>query len=338
MSQNRVHQPISSTFTGIDILKFILAVLVVNVHVHGIDDLLKKMVGINLHPLNSIPVSTFFLISSFFLFRKIHVATRPLGVFLHFMKRVVVLYVVWIVVWTPYYILHRTYYFNTGLAGVGQLVNDFLFTDVFANSWFFGALIVGMALVYFLSRIMSDKVWWMIPTALFVYCRLSSILPDDYHALLSWYMDHTGASPTLSFPYATFWIMLGYHFAKPGWEKRLRSIHSPWRWAAMAVAVMGCWVADAYTVVSHPLAAVLIFVAFLNWNPGIGKNRSLWLRHSSIILYTTHGSIEKILRVFLGFHAGMLSYAITLFVSILIAYVLISLSQKRGFRWLRYAY
>ena len=106
----------------------------------------------------------------------------------------------------------------------------------------------------------------------------------------------------------------------------------------MAVAVMGCWVTDAYTVVSHPLAAVLIFVAFLNCNPGIGKNRSLWLRHSSIILYTTHGSIEKILRVFLGFHAGMLSYAITMFVSILIAYMLISLSQKRGLRWLRYAY
>ncbi|MGM9868621.1 MAG: hypothetical protein ACI30R_03200, partial [Sodaliphilus sp.] len=84
MSQSRAHHSTSSPFTGIDILKFILAVLVVNAHVHGIDELLETTVGINIKPLNSILVATFFLISSFFLFRKIHISNRPLGIFLHF--------------------------------------------------------------------------------------------------------------------------------------------------------------------------------------------------------------------------------------------------------------
>lgn len=109
------------------------------------------------------------VISSFFFFRKVRSLTttkeknRQL---LMFEKRTLFLYLFWIVVQLPYIIYLRKYSFP--YLGISMLKDIFL-GETFIASWFLGAMIVGMPIVYGVNRQWARNVIVLIISVIYVY-------------------------------------------------------------------------------------------------------------------------------------------------------------------------
>ncbi len=327
----------ASMLKGIDVVKFIMALLVMEIHLQATNVLPSAIREWCIRPLLLIPVPVFFVISSFFLFKKLHTTTSPLSVLIKFLRRIVALYAFWIVAWTPYLIAKKAYYF-TGIEGATQFLTDVLFGEVFGNSWFFGALIMGSIVVYAVSRCLNDKIWWLLPCALFAYLQTVPLLPDSATAPVVWY-SHVAHSPYLSFPYSIIWITAGYYLAKPGVMSWLKVHTAPWWiWTLTIVSISATGLGTVVSVFTLPLAVTATFSAFFFWQPSISATTSKWLRNTSIIIYVLHGGIEKIFRIYLHFEHGPLLYLLILAICLTLATLIISLSQKKGFKWLHAAY
>lgn len=328
---------------GLDAGKFIMALLVMEIHLQATSVLPSVIREWCVKPLLTLPVPVFFLISSYLFFKKVHSVAQPWTALGKFLKRLFLLYGFWIVAWAPYAIAKKPYYFS-GIDGIGAFLTDFFFGAVFGNSWFFGALIVGTTIVFMLSRFLNDRVWWAIPAAVFAYFRLVPILPPEATSPVDWYFNHI-ISPYLSFPYNLQWITLGYYLSKPKATAWLKRANTSWRWPSViaCIAVLNLvnisqTVGFTCSIITFPLAAIALFTAFFNWQPRISAGTSKWLRNASIIIYVLHGNIEKIFRIYFHFDHGPLLYALILAISLSAAYLIIALSQKPRLRWLRLAY
>ena len=195
---------------GIDLLKFIMSIIIVGVHSCVFEMLAKDYFGVLINNISNVCVPTFFVISSFFFFRKVRSLTttkeknRQL---LMFEKRTLFLYLFWIVVQLPYIIYLRKYSFP--YLGISMLKDIFL-GETFIASWFLGAMIVGMPIVYGVNRQWARNVIVLIISVIYVYMYTYSILPESWQQPYLWYRVHVG-SLILSFWRGMFWMMLGYY-------------------------------------------------------------------------------------------------------------------------------
>lgn len=80
MLQNRI-------ISGLDVMKFVMAILIDDVHVKGYLLFPIPIQNNLIHPTESLTVPTFFVISSFLFFRKTRDAAHQLRLVLHFAKR-----------------------------------------------------------------------------------------------------------------------------------------------------------------------------------------------------------------------------------------------------------
>ena len=326
----------SKLFKGLDVLKFIMALLVMEIHLGATRALPDAVELWCIKPLLAVPVPVFFLISSYFFFKKVHQEPESWTVLRHFLKRIVLLYSFWVVAWLPYLIAKKPY-FSNGIDGVYHFFIDYFFGAVFGNSWFFGALIVGTTIIYLFSRYVSDKVWWILPTALFAYFRFVPILSQEATMPVMWYSDHI-INPYISFPYNLFWIMLGYYISKPRAIELIQKVTTPYRWIFIIIGIASINLGHICSIVTLPFAVIAIFVAFFNWSPDISAEKSKWIRNSSILIYVMHGNLEKVFRIYFHFDHGPLLYLSVLVICISLSAIIIYLSHQRHFKWLRNAY
>lgn len=326
----------SPLFKGLDVLKFIMALLVMEIHLGATRALPDVMELWCIKPLLAVPVPVFFLISSFFFFKKVHQEPESWSTLKKFLKRIIILYSFWVVAWLPYLITKKPYFCN-GIEGISRFFIDFFFGEVFGNSWFFGALIVGTTIIYLFSRWLSDKLWWIIPSVLFAYFRLVPILSQEATMPVMWYSDHI-INPYISFPYNLFWIMLGYYLSKPRAIELIQKFTTPYRWLFIIIGIASINLGHACSIVTLPFAVMAIFVAFFNWTPCISIEHSKWVRNASILIYVLHGNLEKVLRVYFHFEHGPLLYLSEVAICTTIAALIIYLSRQRHFKWLRHAY
>lgn len=90
----------NNVICGFDVLKFLMALMIVAVHARAfVEPHLSKIMA----PLMNVSVPLFFILSSFFLFRKILETDRIESV-IRFLKRTSTLYVFWLIVNIPLYL------------------------------------------------------------------------------------------------------------------------------------------------------------------------------------------------------------------------------------------
>lgn len=153
---------------GIDLMKFLMAIVIVSIHVE-----FSKVIGPSYIPFQDCAVPVFFVFSSYFFFKKMRfVRGREIWRSLfRYEKRVNKLYLFWIVVLSPsiLYVWHREYLELPVWQAIGSFVKNYFFAYEFGASWFLGALIVGMPIVLLLTKMLSDKLVWVIPFAIYIY-------------------------------------------------------------------------------------------------------------------------------------------------------------------------
>lgn len=192
---------------GLDILKFSLAIVVISLHA-GVGTGASVPWGGWIDNLQHLAVPCFFLISSLLFFRKVFFNTderSQWSALWRYEKRLAILYLSWQVVLMPVTLKTHSY-ISSGLWGAVLYLKDMLFSYTFPASWFFGALIVAMPIVF----LMRNRRTVLLSTAVLLYLLF---ITDSFH--ISWLQDVYNwyktrfANPRLSFPEAFVWLSLG---------------------------------------------------------------------------------------------------------------------------------
>ncbi len=153
---------------GADLLKYLMAICVVAMHT-------QLFSGV-LYPITRLAVPVFFLLSGYFFFSKQKTLDSRESE-KHFkarIKRIVQLYSFWFVVLLPLTVYIRKYYQGGVVPVLLRLTKDILFNSTFQASWYLSATVIGLAVVYFLSKKLGNMPLIVIGALFYVPALLSS--------------------------------------------------------------------------------------------------------------------------------------------------------------------
>ena len=321
---------------GLDVMKFIMAFLIVDIHVKGYlitPPIIQQYIIL---PIEGLAVPEFFIISSFLFFSKMRRSNNDPQVLFHFWHRLVLLYLFWTIVWSPIILMQKPY-LHEGAGSLLHFVLDFFFGNTFDASWFLGALIVGVPIVFGLSKILEERMVWILPFLVYIYLHYHTRLPAAWQVPYNFY--NSFKDPNLAFPGGLLWIAIGYHLSNEHIVNRIASIRNGYFWVALLVGLI------SYSVGIFPMyllivCVTLLFMAAYTWKLPT-ENLMIYkrLRAYSILFYVIHDSFKKIPKyLFSNIHNGPLLYVITLIVCWLSSEFIIRMRNVRGFHWLKYAY
>lgn len=336
-----------------DYLKFILAIMVVLIHNSA-----PKF----FYPWLRLAVPLFFIMTGYFLFGKISACN---GVFSDerkcvgaFVKRNLTLYLFWFTV-----LLVPTLYFKDFYShNIFIFLRSLLFESTFMSSWYIMACILAAPLIYFLSRKLSNQVLFIISLFIYVVICLWSAhfyLFDNLPAIQNFanhYVEIFGV-PYGSFPVAIFWIVCGKCFADGSFDRILTHL-SPSRKAILLVICAALlyleWrvsckfsnsvTSDCYFFLAPVSILIFRYISDIHIAP---TSRSLYLRHSSTIIYALHGTVlhgggyllaQRLSELTSARFGIIVGFIFTLLICFVVCFLIQRLEKVKGLGWLRYAH
>ena len=301
------HSYIQEGGVRFDILKFVLAMLIVVLH-SGIAPRWT-------HPVLRLAVPLFFMMTSYFFHLKLKGAVDNNSrkeCLRKYVTRNAHLYLFWSIALLPCVVLLHSSWFNDGF--VNALIN-------IVKSFFIAFLIY-----------------------------LVALLDSNYGGLLSEQarnqLNILGIRHALNLPAAMIWMVIGKVFAEKPFILSNKPLYS-------MLVVSGLLYFVEFFIIEHfgwsihtdcflmsiPLC-ILIFIA-IGQSADFNCKYALWLRKSSVIVYCTHFTIIRLLRL-VSLHVlwlpGLAIYGITLIICLFVAGLIIYLSENTHLKILRKAY
>ena len=340
-----------------DLVKFILAIFVAAIHLISFDRI--GVVGKLVFPVLRTAVPLFFMISAYFFFDKINRTPKEshLSILRKTLLRNTELYLFWLIV-LFYEVNNYRGYFKSGfLNGLKVLVWEFLFGTTFTASWYIMATIIGLAVIYGLSRMVSNK--WLLAFGGLAYTLC--VLMTNYgnlplireHIMWPvWKLPLTWV-PYNSFPVSFLWLAMGKCFAD---NKEMLYLGKK---SAQLLSIFAAGIllyveqfliiklhsdfrSDCYFMLV-PLCG-LIFSLILHLKLVIHGAKKL--RAFSTITFCLHATLaETIVAVLSKF--GLMNwsfrYSVLKWFAILVlcgvaTLMILGLERRKGFRWLRFAH
>lgn len=323
--------------SGFDLLKFLMALVIINIHLRLNTYASGTHFMIAWNYINELAVPIFFVLSSFFLFKKMRLGTHSENKknLINYEVRLTKLYLFWIVALSPI-ILYSWHpeYLDSPLMGMALFVKNFFFAYEFGASWFFGALLLGVPLVYITGRIFNEKNALVL--SLVVYIYLYCDIDEKY--LIQLYTEIL-RTPRLSFPAGLFWLSVGAilsHDKIMSFVVRNKLKH--FISGGVIFIILGIFFHHYDYLFRIPTVLCIIF-SF--WKINI-RNMELCkkMRIYSIHFFCLHYSIIVCLQqfpslyfdnvIFLGFETIILCY--------MISNLIIYAKQLKKMSWLKYSY
>ena len=322
-----------------DIVKFVLSLLVLAIH-----STLYPMV---LYPWLRIAVPLFFMMSSFFVFSKLYAvpADQHKKILTKFVVRNLQLYLCWFFILLPIRaILRWKTYLSAGiLKTVLITLRNFLFGSTFTASWFIMATIIGVLIIYFLSKFLrNDFFVFVISFAAFCVVTLASsyekVIADTFvSTAIDGYINIFGGL-VCSFPAALFWVFIGKLFA----EQKIKiksislliilmicsciSLFIEWKFV---MSLDGSYNNDSYFMLA-PLC-ILIFLGIEKIKPLYWKS-SVYFKRASTIIYVTHGTllsvVFKLTSIVFKTSTPLMSFVFT-FIGCITIYIFVEIAIKK---------
>lgn len=161
----------------IGLCKFIMAVLVVAIHVEPFTENAAFYYN---NCLARIADPMFFTLSAYFLFDKLVASNWDANIFIKQIKRLFQYYGIWLIVYSPV-ILSRTWVRCDSIpAFFWEVVRQIFLTGPYGALWFLPALILGLILTYMLGRFVSPRMCMLLSLPFF----LLSVLEMEYTVLV----------------------------------------------------------------------------------------------------------------------------------------------------------
>lgn len=313
----------------IDILKVLLAIGVVLIHSLPVTD----SVSINsfLYSICRIGVPLFFCFSGFFY--------KGASIF-HFVKRVLLLYVFWIIVQFPL-VLNQF----TSLTLL-QAIQKIVFVSTFPISWYLTSLIWCALLINVFHRFKPLTIFFI---AAFLYVMCVTEFGWYYNVFQgTWIEEFNGIYKVIfysikySFPQGFVFFVIGYY--GKSWMRLNKTIV-----CLLLIVGLLCYAAESIflydksalestvSMFSLPLLIFSIFVFILKSCKATHYIKAGRLcRNVSTLIYLAHPVLLIMLSKYCGL-MGLSRFIVTILLFIPLSYAYFSLKKYKYFKWLKYA-
>lgn len=345
-TEKRINQ--SDNFNAIDIGKFVAAILVMFIHCKKLfyNEVLNLVV-INIICRYAVPF--FFVATGFFFFRKLKYVDGKIekdkenfSFFINYEKRIVILYLVWSAVYCGL----RYYDYCKNFWGQYNFIKDFLvdftISESYYHMWYLLSMIFAVPVIYFLLRFIKIKYVCIITLLLYIV----EVLVYGYNwipqiAVFSAIVDKThifGVALLRTVPL----ILIGLFClnSKLNFKKRIVGlivcvILNVFEILMLYVVTNGTG-RYSYIFTTLPLA-FFIFGVVSEIKVNCNKNICIYLRKSSTIVYCIHPLVYFFIER-IEFVSSWINFCISLAICMMFASIIIWLSSKRVFNFLKYLY
>ncbi len=356
-------------YRAIDIAKFVMAILVVAIHVRPFtgqtafvyDDIIARIAD----PL-------FFQITAFLFFEKIFaqisgdlrqgMSWRMLG---HYMKRILALYTAWFVIYAPV-VLPRTWQECGNIRGMLlALLKKYWLSGYYGAMWFMTALLLAMPLVFILTKYLGSRLclllsapWFLLTVARMEYCsitdgwQVAGYFDSAIYGIFGWY----GNGLTYGFFFCALGMWIAYKRTLGGQKNDSRDFALPSLISFLLLIIESYVIRDKGLGQSFGAMFFLIPTSYflLQWLLNVdfwekpGEKARIWtdqicahMRRLSILIFTIHYGVMEGLQYMVGKYTTYVWNATVLYFVVLVVTIvlaeLILLAQKK-IKWLYILY
>lgn len=356
-------------YRAIDIAKFVMAILVVAIHVRPFtgqtafvyDDIIARIAD----PL-------FFQITAFLFFEKIFAQISGdlrqgmswcmLG---HYMKRILALYTAWFVIYAPV-VLPRTWQECGNIRGMLlALLKKYWLSGYYGAMWFMTALLLAMPLVFILTKYLGSRLclllsapWFLLTVARMEYCsitdgwQVAGYFDSAIYGIFGWY----GNGLTYGFFFCALGMWIAYKRTLGEQKNDSRDFALPSLISFLLLIIESYVIRDKGLGQSFGAMFFLIPTSYflLQWllsvdifeKMGEQSRKRLdcacaHMRRLSILIFTIHYGVMEGLQYMVGKYTTYVWNATVLYFVVLVVTIvlaeLILLAQKK-IKWLHILY
>lgn len=332
-------------YAAIDIAKYIGAMLVVAIHTFPFIDISESFNLFFISTICRLAVPFFFVCSAFFLFSKMQARPkRSQSILMLYLRRLLILYLVWTVIYLPYTIWNYTQAGFSFLSLLGW-IRDFFLNGSYYHLWFLPALMLGTLIFRWLSSRESLPKALLISLGLYLIGWLINVFAPLWQSLAGFSMVYGFFEKTLvtardGIFFAPAFVAIGALCAR---TKRQN----------LKTSAIGFGVSFLCLILEVTLYAKLNMLTdlscmFLSLIPCeyfllqmLLQTQISWkesytaLREDSTLIYVSHVLFARILLMWLP-NAHLVVYLLTLFCAQMLSYAIVKESKRLP--WLKYLY
>ncbi len=311
----------------IDLAKVVMAVLVIGIHTQpfGFNYWLDNGFGI----ITRLCVPFFFITSAYFFWIK----DRPLS----YIKRIVILYVIWSIIYLPFDIQ------TLKNMSVGAILKLFLWDGNEHALWYLWGSVIGFVITYALLKFMKPKAVVCIAMLFLLIGTLKSTYAVVFERSFSISVSDFWGSRNGLF-YAFPYISMGMYIAKSKNAGQYNSLKKPIFGFCVSFVLLAVesfvfvYILHAWSTIlwlSVAPATYFLFLILLNSKLEMDKEMSLTLRQTSTLMYVSQFLFIPLLeRYFQNMELFFIATLITAIFSLLV----IIISKIPGLKFLKYLY
>lgn len=330
---------------GFDLVKAFLALLIVLIHTALSANKNFEFIAA---PIARLAVPIFFIFSGYFFFHKLEKVPQKdhLKTLLKSIRRDVQLYLFWFIVLLLPTIYYRSYFANGFWNGIKSILTGFVFSSTFIASWYIMALIIGIPIIYLLSKFLNT--WFLLLIAWLINCIY--VIITNYGAspigINVTHFLHATDLPYISFPVGLLWLVIGKLFA----EGKLNKLISKNILYFLILAFIPLYIEQWYITVHHfavtndsyfmllPVSVLLFgYILTIQINSSFEKE----LRAFATITYCLHATFAEALQYVFNlssFYQLIFLWFITVVFCVIATIVITRLEKVEYFHWLRFSH
>lgn len=315
------------SYASIDVVKFIMAMIVVAIHVHPLEYVDNEIIKIGFKIISPCAVPFFFLVTGYFLGKKLIYKTWTDNKLIlnKTISKTIKMYVIWSIVYLPLAIWDYVYNEHSFWTDILSYIHGFLLVGDHYNSWILWYLlsaIYGFIFIFFFIRRGTSKknillyatVMLLIGHALSAFCAYQGVFPK-FLITIQKCLYGTGRLAT-----GVFYISLGLFIAQT-FDKKISHIKSIMLiFIGLCISAILLLYLPFFSFLGTIFCSIGIFIATLNVKL---RNRNIYqrLRNYSVVIYFTHLWIWTIIYTILygkkqyGMEIFMYTYVVCLLVS-----------------------
>lgn len=315
-----------------------MSLMIVAIHTHAFEDI--GVINDITSPLLSSAVPIFFILSSFFLFRKLETTSYTWNQYKPFIKRILVLYIFWFIVTLPITI-HTKYSSYDVIGGISMIIKDFLFSQTFQGSWFLTALVFGTFVIFCLKKYIGISNLGLLLTSilLYIYIHEYSLLPQWMQTPYWFVHNHISQAVELTPITGYIWVSLGCILAK---GNLLDLITRHLGVTGGAISFIITYVLRVllphdfqYLLVPFLVLSIITLAYIVKFEP---RNYYLTLRKLSILLYLIHFPVLYVTIILPYETLNIVYYLVVLSLSLITAGGILKLENYEVFKFLKYSH
>ncbi len=339
-------------YIGIDFFKFFCSLLVVNIHVKALIIVNSDLDFWTSQVFCRIAVPFFFMASGYFTASKIN-SGKKIAIYIGRLFRLYLFY-------TILYLPETLYgWLKQGMPTWQYLMRQFLSIGINVVLWYFIALMIAVLMLYLLVSRLKMRAWQVLGMSFGAY--VVGVLGQAYYKIslpkpvlgriLQFLYQFFGTMEN-AFLFGLFFVALGYYM-----NQYARQLNSRFGLGVILLLLVVVSVEGIFTrqwalkgehamLLTMPFLMVVLFPTVASFHMSLKwKNIGLLLRKMSVLIYGLHMLVDFYLLFFFNsilhiplWSNPLLHYLVLILVTVTLAFMIVKVSEKKKFQWLKNLY